>query len=301
MDLTKRLYKQKINLEEMSDEQLLELIESVETPDGSFDSDDSVADPTYVYNIETDILPEDAEQAIAECVHNMGVARTTDEFLEANFSLNLSTMDIPAANSTFVEDVPVVETVATQEPSTSYATTKKASFKCKRARSPLPTAEATGLSVQPNQIRLFYHFVDMASTNAFILYKRLHAEKTNDSNNVTDEELLLQLIDFRNEITAGLVSIKKNRSVGRPSIAQNLNERLSPQPSISGVRKRAVYQVPDVRFDGVDHFPVWVDRKAKKRCKHCKKSDTQVVCSKCDLHLCGQIDKNCFWDYHHRK
>lgn len=151
-------------------------------------------------------------------------------------------------------------------------------------------------------IRLFYHFVDMATTNAYILYKRLHAEKANTSNNDSDEQLqLLQLPDFREEIAAGLVSLKNKRSAGRPSSAQNDSRPISPQPGISGVGKRAVHQVADVRFDGVDHFPIWVDRKEKKRCKHCKKSDTQVVCSKCHLHLCGQIDKNCFWDYHHRK
>lgn len=73
-------------------------------------------------------------------------------------------------------------------------------------------------------IRLFYHFVDMASTNAFFLYKRVHAQKTNDSNNVSDEELLLQLPGFREEIAAGLVSFKNKRHVGRPSFTQDLDE-----------------------------------------------------------------------------
>lgn len=150
-------------------------------------------------------------------------------------------------------------------------------------------------------IRLFYHFVDMAATNAFILYKRAHAEKTNDSSNVSDDEELLQLPEFHGEIAAGLISMKEKRPVGRPSSAQSVDRPITPNPGSLGIGRRAVHQVADVRFDGVDHYPLWLDRKAKKRCKQCKKSDTQVVCSKCDLHLCGTVDKNCFWNYHHRK
>lgn len=148
MDLRKRSYKKKINLENMSDEQLLEFMDSVESSveseDESFDSDDSICDQTYILNnIEADTWPENTEQAIAECVHNMGVAETTDAFVEGlNFSLNFSAMDIPSAYSTFFEDEAAVEIVVPQEPSESTAA--KIPNKYKRVRSPLPTAEATG-------------------------------------------------------------------------------------------------------------------------------------------------------------
>lgn len=36
--------------------------------------------------------------------------------------------------------------------------------------------------------RMFYHFIEMATTNAYISYRRIHADKCNDSSNVSAEE-----------------------------------------------------------------------------------------------------------------
>jgi len=136
-------------------------------------------------------------------------------------------------------------------------------------------------------IIIFYHFVDLSATNAYILYKRFLVEKASDSSHVIGEQL--KLAEFRSQIAAGLLSIKEKRSVGRQ------------KPSFLATQgKRAIHQVQDIRFDGENHFPIWLDRKGKKRCKHCKKSDTQMICSKCKLHLCGKATQNCFWDYHHQ-
>lgn len=112
-----------------------------------YDSDDSVADPDYVDdNIEPDTLDEGDEQVITECIHEMNAAETTDAFIGAiNLSLYLSAIE-PAGSSTFLQDVAADETVETQEPSTSNASKTKTP---KRARSPLPTVETTGPTVQP--------------------------------------------------------------------------------------------------------------------------------------------------------
>lgn len=37
-------------------------------------------------------------------------------------------------------------------------------------------------------MRLFYHFIDMAATNSYILYRRIHSENLNDSSNVSAED-----------------------------------------------------------------------------------------------------------------
>lgn len=146
MDRPKRRYKKRVNLEELSEEQLMEFIDSVESDVDSVGSDDSVADPDFVFD---SILSESDEQAIEACTDEMNEAENTDAFVQAiNLSLNLNELEAPAASSTFVHDVAAletVETVETQEPSTSTATRAT-----KRGRSPLPTVEATGPSIQPS-------------------------------------------------------------------------------------------------------------------------------------------------------
>lgn len=147
MDRSKRKCKKRVDLEELSEEQLLQLIDSVDDGDDC-DSDDNVVDPDYVNDsIEPDTLEEGDEQVIAECIDEMNAAETTDAFIQAiNLSLNLSAMEQPVASSTFVQNFSAVETVVTQEPFTSNATMIKAP---KRARSPLPIIETNGPSVQP--------------------------------------------------------------------------------------------------------------------------------------------------------
>lgn len=54
-------------------------------------------------------------------------------------------------------------------------------------------------------MRLFYHFIDMALTNAYILNNRIRAEKSNDSS-VEDVPEAIQLPDFRSMVAEGLVS-----------------------------------------------------------------------------------------------
>lgn len=163
--------------------------------------------------------------------------------------------------------------------------------------------------------RLFYHFIDMAATNAYILYRRINVERLMDSDDVSAENVKrLELPDFREEIAAGLVTYTQKRSVGRPTSSQSQSSRRSSssrpstpqaddqQPGSSKPGQKAKHPVDDVRFDNMGHWPIWLSKEGgKKWCKLCKKSQTQCVCSKCDLHLCCSNAKNCFYDYHAKK
>lgn len=156
MDRAKRNRKKTVNLEELSDDEMLELIGSVES-ELDEDSDDSVADPDYVFdNIEPDSVSFDDEEVIEEAndaqIYEVNGNNSTDAFIQAiNASLHVSELGQPTASSTFIHDVAAIETVETEVlVSTSTATINATPFKPKRDRSPLPTIEFTGPSIRPN-------------------------------------------------------------------------------------------------------------------------------------------------------
>lgn len=158
--------------------------------------------------------------------------------------------------------------------------------------------------------RLFYHLIDMSATNAYLLYRRIHAEKMNDSKSTSDVNLkLLDLAKFREEIAAGLIKYSSKRVIGRPSTLVDRPSTSNSRPStpvlgqVVPVGHRAIHPVADVRYDGFDHFPVWLPKAGGKQlCKNGKcKSQTQCVCKVCNVHLCCSTSRNCFLDYHSKK
>nr|XP_047128015.1 piggyBac transposable element-derived protein 4-like [Hydra vulgaris] len=142
------------------------------------------------------------------------------------------------------------------------------------------------IKTQDMATRIFYHFLDMTVTNAFILYRRLNAEnnKTVDSDDKIKD---MTMKEFRVSIAKELCVSLEKRSVGRPSATQPTNRNY--------VGRKAAHPVASVRFDEMNHFPEWG---SKKSCKFCKKSDTHTFCTKCNIHLCFSKAKNCFKDYH---
>lgn len=180
--------------------------------------------------------------------------------------------------------------------------------------------------------RLFYHFIDMAATNSYLLYRRMHAEKMNErmnrrmngSDDVSAEESkLLQLPEFRESIAAGLIQYTSKRPVGRPSTSRPstpLDSRPSTPdewlPGAIQIGKRAVYPSDDTRFNGEGHFPIWLPKESgkgnekggkssKQTCKYKKcpatKAAIQCVCTVCNLHFCCSTTRNCFLDFHTKK
>lgn len=140
-----------------------------------------------------------------------------------------------------------------------------------------------------NRTKSLYHFIDMAATNAFILSRRAHTERCMDSSN--SHAKVLQLPQFREEIAAGLVSYQEQqekRKVGRPSHISSsaTTQQPEPGPSSGTIGHKTNHPAADTRYDGLDHFPVWLGKADGRRlCKLCKKSQTQCMCQKLLLRL----------------
>lgn len=136
--------------------------------------------------------------------------------------------------------------------------------------------------------RLFYHLMDLTVINAWIMYTRIAKN---------DPSLKpLSLAEFRIELGETLCKIDSNqqRKRGRPSDAP-------PPPPPPMKKTAAATSVPkDVRYDGVGHWPVHID-KSKQRCKleGCK-GFTVFKCDKCNMFLCLNKNNNCFRKYHVR-
>lgn len=155
-------------------------------------------------------------------------------------------------------------------------------------------------------VRLFYHFIDMAATNAYILYRRMHAERFADMCKDSSLEIppvkpnLYELPEFREKIAAALVTYTEKRPVGRPSSRPSTpTSPLPSDPCNLKLGQKAKHPVDDIRFDGLYHPVSMLENTQKRECKvkGCT-SKTQFFCKKCHLHLCVTKTKNCFNAYH---
>lgn len=124
--------------------------------------------------------------------------------------------------------------------------------------------------------RLFYHFIDMALVNAYLLFKRVHGNYS------------FNLPDFREEVAEAFC-----HSGG--------GVRGRPRADVKNVSryKRSYNPVSDIRYDNKDHIVDMLDRSMKKTCKYngCV-SSTQIICKKCNVNLCLTPTRKCFHLYH---
>lgn len=164
---------------------------------------------------------------------------------------------------------------------------------------------------------LFYHLIDMALTNAYILKNRIRFEMENDP--TIDKSTVppkIKLPDFRTMVAEGLVAWNSQTKRGRPTVNSNEGRsspagsgRDSPANGASSllpklqIGKRAEHPCDEIRYDNLDHMITWLPADVSKRwCKYCTKSQTKAYCPKCNnISLCCTTTKNCFMDYHTKK
>lgn len=142
----------------------------------------------------------------------------------------------------------------------------------------------TSLGTKRYYIRIFFHFIDVAVVNSWLLYRR-HQKQRGESRYMT-------LLEFRTKIAESLLLYGKKvvKRRGRPPTSKTpktkVARRMAPtNPSF------------DVRYDDVAHWPV-EDRRS--RCFLCNNRGRFSVfkCSKCNVTLCIQKGRNCFTEFH---
>lgn len=136
--------------------------------------------------------------------------------------------------------------------------------------------------------RIFFHLIDVAMVNAYILYHRQKCAKKRIEK--------IELPQFRRMVAEVLCSLGENPfkpKRGRPS-------SVTPEP-VAKVSRKTFLPQDEIRYDGMNHWPEFLDRSGKKTCKQpgCK-SETQMFCTKCKLNLCIGNNKTCFVDFHNK-
>lgn len=133
-------------------------------------------------------------------------------------------------------------------------------------------------------MKLIFHMLDMLMVNSWLLYKRdVNALKLK-------RKEILSLSEFKMKAAFALMKEGKVPKRGRPS-----NE--NPPPLKKKCFARTSQPEESVRFDNVAHYPR-ID-KARRICRlnGCE-GRTNVVCTKCNVHLCLYKNKNHFYTYH---
>ncbi|XP_065658778.1 piggyBac transposable element-derived protein 2-like [Hydra vulgaris] len=137
-------------------------------------------------------------------------------------------------------------------------------------------------------IKVFWHFVDVAKVNAWILYKRHYQQLGLPINKHQ------ALAEFTVDISNALIQANKSKAIqgrGRPAKLSGIKQVQQRN------RKKPVIPIPnnDIRYDHIGHWPK--PQKDKKRCRLCQ-SYSRMMCAKCNVFLCLLANRNCYVDFH---
>lgn len=125
-------------------------------------------------------------------------------------------------------------------------------------------------------MRIFFHFLDLAVHNAFILFSAKSEGKS------------ISLKNFRLAVATALIG--------------TFNQSKSPRGPKKQLKQNNTFKTKvlyEKRFNSCDHMPV---RKNSRRCANCSTKNephrSKWSCTICDVGLCLNEAKNCFKEYH---
>ena len=134
-------------------------------------------------------------------------------------------------------------------------------------------------------LKIIFHIVDICKVNGWLLYCR-HCKQ----NSIASKHQMF-LLSFVTDVSLAL------RQSSKPVLLGRKKRLYSPPPPKVGKKPTLPKPVPDVRYDLIDHFPEFTEKRG--RCRFCRMGYSYVICNKCRITLCLRKDQNCFYDFHH--
>lgn len=135
-------------------------------------------------------------------------------------------------------------------------------------------------------LRFITHFIDFAIVQSWIEYKK-DCEKSK-----IPKRKVMDLLEFRMNLADQLVYFK---SPPKRIARITLDDVRSKQKRLDKSRERRTDE--NIRYDGFDHFPEYSKNRLRCKLESCN-SKSQVFCSKCNVHLCLNLNHNCYLEYH---
>lgn len=126
-------------------------------------------------------------------------------------------------------------------------------------------------------LRVITHFIDFALVNSWIEYK-IDCEKSGAS-----KREIMDCLMFRTKVIQQLLASESGTRRQRLVKKDNKAKERSPDDWI--------------RYDGQDHLAKYSEARLRCKLKSCD-SKSQIICSKCKVHLCINNHNDCFYAYH---
>ncbi|GBP80088.1 Chimeric ERCC6-PGBD3 protein [Eumeta japonica] len=136
-------------------------------------------------------------------------------------------------------------------------------------------------------VKVIIHMFDLAIVNSWLEYRADCKASNRKSIDIMD------LLAFRLSISDHLLN-------GPPRKRPREDLEFAEMPTTSKYRVKSLPTV-DRQYDGFNHWPVFDTLKQPRCCRApgCS-SRSRCRCSKCDIYLCLNKDRNCFFDFHNK-
>jgi len=135
-------------------------------------------------------------------------------------------------------------------------------------------------------MRLWYHLIDVAVVDAWLLYRRVETSKGK-------KPTIITLFDFRSEVAFSLTKLNTSTPErGRPSLM--VETQIATKRNIPHTSKLSSI---DIRKDSFDHWPDYKETRQRCRKPGCGKL-TSCTCTMCNNYFCCGVNRNCFTLFH---